>query len=54
VSPDPPDVPRSTAMPTRGDGRSLSLTGEKLVIDGRDLVANVIDETVELTEFVIV
>jgi hypothetical protein len=36
-------------MPAQGDGRPLSLAGDKLLIDSRDLVAKVIDENIDLT-----
>jgi len=54
MSPDACWAPRYTAMPARGGGRSLSLTGDKLLIDSRELVAKVTDESVQLTEIVIV
>jgi hypothetical protein len=41
-------------MPARGEGGCLSLAGDKLLIDSRDLVAKVVDENVELTRIVIV
>ena len=40
---------RRLAMPAQGDGRPLSLAGDKLLIDTRDLVAKVIDENIDLT-----
>jgi hypothetical protein len=54
VSPEAYGDGRFTVTPARGDGRSLAPAGDKLSIDGRDLVAKVVDENVELTEIVIV
>jgi hypothetical protein len=41
-------------MPARVGSRSLSLTGGKLVINGREPVAKVFDKTVQLMKTVIV
>ena len=41
-------------MPVRGDDRSLALAGDELLIDSRELVGEVVDESVELTEIVMV
>lgn len=51
VFPDASCAPRDIAC-VRGDRHPLSVAGGELSIDSRELVANVSDETVQLTELV--
>lgn len=54
VSPAATRGPCSGVMSARRAGRSLSLAGDKLLIDSRDLAAKAVDENVQVTEIVIV